>query len=660
MRLQKLNTSGFSTKLNPRFFRLSSFITRFIIICALLSFFSISHAETYYVSNSGNDSNAGNNESQAWLSLEKVNSFSFSPGDQILFKRGDEWKGGILLNQSGTPENPIIYGAYGVGEKPIFHGDRRTIGWSHHEGNIYKATVSNPINQLSWNDETMQLARYPDSTYLYMSSIASNTTFSCEELPASDWVGATAILRLVPWGFEAKKISGSSGNSLTIESFPYGSYAMNSGDPFFIINSLTTLDSPGQWVYEESTNTLYFWPPEGSVPNDESVRVSIDEYGFKGTDISFVNIQDICISGFQKDGILLSGLCSNITIHNTDLINNYECGIHVYDDEANNNIVISDNLISGSNRDGIRLTGINCSITNNTIQNISLMANIGLNAFIDSYNTASGILLYPISESLISHNKLDNIGYNGIMFYGTNNSVEYNRINRACLTLQDGGGIYSHLEQTGSVLKNNIISNCGPANDQSCFGIYMDATSVGMTIEDNTVFSCSRNGIFTSNCSNITVSGNTLFDNNVSQYLARHHVEDIPMFNNIVSGNVFFAKTANNWQSSMNLWASAGLEHGITSYNNVLGCPEENSIAYYLPPWYWDRLTIEEYQQISGNGQGSSRPVVSNYENAELFYNDTTIEKTFYFDDVTYRDLNGDLVSILVLQPFTSQILVAE
>ena len=44
---------------------------------------------TYYVDSSeGNDSNAGTNVNTPWKSLNKINSFVFQPGDEILLKAG--------------------------------------------------------------------------------------------------------------------------------------------------------------------------------------------------------------------------------------------------------------------------------------------------------------------------------------------------------------------------------------------------------------------------------------------------------------------------------------------------------------------------------------------------------------------------------------------
>src|SRR5690554_3793725 len=68
------------------------------------------NATVYYVSNSGNDSNSGTTTDSSWKTLSKVNGFSFKPGDQVLFKKGDEWIGTITVSAAGTSGTPVVYG----------------------------------------------------------------------------------------------------------------------------------------------------------------------------------------------------------------------------------------------------------------------------------------------------------------------------------------------------------------------------------------------------------------------------------------------------------------------------------------------------------------------------------------------------------------------
>ncbi len=91
-----------------------------ILIAVLISAAGLNLAATYYVdANSGNDANSGTSTNSAWSSISKVNSKSFSPGDNILFLRGCNWIGTLNMNSSGTSSLPIVYGSYGSGVLPI-------------------------------------------------------------------------------------------------------------------------------------------------------------------------------------------------------------------------------------------------------------------------------------------------------------------------------------------------------------------------------------------------------------------------------------------------------------------------------------------------------------------------------------------------------------
>ncbi len=112
---------------------------------------------TYYVdSQLGDDSFDGHSPSPGqgnvgpWKTIEKVNNISFSPGDQVLFKRGSVWNDETLIPQNGgaaggtitinesingqlrsfqlidpADNNCIYFGAYGSGTKPRLQCDGR-------------------------------------------------------------------------------------------------------------------------------------------------------------------------------------------------------------------------------------------------------------------------------------------------------------------------------------------------------------------------------------------------------------------------------------------------------------------------------------------------------------------------------------------------------
>jgi parallel beta helix pectate lyase-like protein len=80
----------------------------------------------YYVdSRGGNDTNAGTKPESAWKSIEKVNTTTFRPGDQILLRSSSEWSGQLWPKGSGVEGKPITVGMYGGGVKPVINGGGR-------------------------------------------------------------------------------------------------------------------------------------------------------------------------------------------------------------------------------------------------------------------------------------------------------------------------------------------------------------------------------------------------------------------------------------------------------------------------------------------------------------------------------------------------------
>lgn len=75
----------------------------------------------------GDDSRDGRSPETAWRSLSKLEGRPFEPGDVILFKAGSVFTGSFFVPSSGTPEQPIVFGAYGTGPKPRLQGGAENV-----------------------------------------------------------------------------------------------------------------------------------------------------------------------------------------------------------------------------------------------------------------------------------------------------------------------------------------------------------------------------------------------------------------------------------------------------------------------------------------------------------------------------------------------------
>ena len=70
----------------------------------------------YYVSNEGSDENDGRSPQRPWQTLARVSRAELAPGDGVLFRRGDLFRGFVETRPG------VTYAAYGEGEKPRLYG----------------------------------------------------------------------------------------------------------------------------------------------------------------------------------------------------------------------------------------------------------------------------------------------------------------------------------------------------------------------------------------------------------------------------------------------------------------------------------------------------------------------------------------------------------
>lgn len=169
-----------------------------ILLLVLLSLPLSASATSYYVDNCvrvGNDSNNGTSPSTPWLTVSKVNGSTLLPGDSVLFQKTCTWRGQLRPPSSGSPGNPITFGAYGSGKLPIINGSVVVAGWSVFSGSIYQASLASSPNDV-FQDGTNSLSpaltireMVPGTFYCSSGTIYVWTTAS--DSPASHTIEAS-------------------------------------------------------------------------------------------------------------------------------------------------------------------------------------------------------------------------------------------------------------------------------------------------------------------------------------------------------------------------------------------------------------------------------------------------------------------------------------
>ncbi len=127
-----------------------SSLYRYSVLACILLFAAKCFGTDYYVdATGGSDGNSGLSAAAAWKTIGKVNASSFAPGDRVLLKRGQIWREQLTIPSSGAAGLPIIFGAYGTGDRPMLKGSALVKNWtSAGDASLWQATLATQPNQV--------------------------------------------------------------------------------------------------------------------------------------------------------------------------------------------------------------------------------------------------------------------------------------------------------------------------------------------------------------------------------------------------------------------------------------------------------------------------------------------------------------------------------
>jgi parallel beta-helix repeat protein len=528
---------------------------------ACLLIFLIQHlfcyATTYYVSANGDDFNNGTTESTAFQTINKINSITLQAGDQVLFRRGDVFRGQLDIAQSGELGNPIVIDAYGTGNKPTISGSELVNDWINTIGNIWQSFFpmgGSIVTGVYSNSMALPLGRYPNFNepnmgYHTILSHSGNTQITSIEPLEIDWTGAEVVIKTMQWILDKSTITSQTENLFNFDPTAYEPQDLWG---YFIQNHPATLDQEGEWYYDPNTQIISIYSAEEN-PGNNTVEATVYSKGINITG-SFVTIQNIQIEKTLNVG-LYGQNNSNLIILNTNIINSGEDGILI--EGSGSDIYIENDSIHKVNNNAIVVNDFsNFTFRKNNVKHIGLAPGRGKSGdgqYFGLQYSASNIDGISVIEDCI----FDSLGYVGIDFRCSNITVKKNIVANYDMIKDDGGGIYTwnggNPENTyinqhviSNIVYNAIGSTAGVYNGYpGACGIYMDDCSLNIEIKDNTVFNCAGEGLMLHGTNNIIAKNNTVFNNgsekNGGQFLI--NTSNCGLTNNIViKNNVFFSK----------------------------------------------------------------------------------------------------------------------
>ncbi len=489
-------------------------------------------ATNYYVSASGNDASNGTSAATPWKTIAKVNSFTFAANDSILFKRGDTFFGSVIVGR-----NNLNFSAYGTGARPLITGFVTLSSWTSVSTGIYSAPVNakSSLNMVTLNGNPQQIGRYPNAGdanggYLTFESASSTSVTDNEMTSAINWTGAEIAIRKNEWAIERCIITNHTNGTFTYRIGRNANagntptlYAAKLNYGYFIQDDPRTLDQIGEWYFDTTQKKLlmYFG---SNTPSNYNVQVSVVD-----TLMNMAGRTNISVSEMNFEGANMSGIFSYyggyITIKNCNFVNIGSRGIQIF---ASNDVLIDGVNVTNALSNGIQSIARvkdNATVRNCIVKNVAPFP--GMASFFDE-SDHKGIYVITNNNTLIEYNQVDSTGLSGIQFQGNNVVVQYNVVNHFCATLDDVGGIYTFVGGTDAspagyytnrVIRNNIVMNgigneIGTPNSSSYVGgIFLDGRTMNVSVLDNTVFNVAKRGLHSNNPSNVTIRGNTFFNN---------------------------------------------------------------------------------------------------------------------------------------------------
>lgn len=458
------------------------------------------------------------------------------PGDVIGMMSGT-YRNTYTPTNSGTVGLPITIEPV-VGQTPIVSGFNEigTTGWTVHSGNIYKKTITLPVNgfntsttrvfgvnnnnttiyanQILRNDEMMFEARWPKigsiadlmtwTKYRQLSyPTFAPTSLTDATLPlTSGLVGATIVSN--GWfQTEARTITSHSGSTIG-----YGSIWGATGTSrwprkaYYVTGKLALLTQAKEWHYENGT--LYMWQDGGGTPSG-TLEYKARNWGFNLRGKSHIVIKGLTFRGC--DPVVMNTSDTNITIDRTKAKYNNHYVRHDVGDWPG---------FGMSRMFGTKLIGSNCKFTNNEWEVMGNGVWLGENALAHNNlmhdigyvgNWAQPFSLWDeYNNQTLTYNTIYNCGRSCIDFGfnvsggedGQGNSqnvtIAYNNMYNYGMISADVGATYAWGQRvtTGLNYHHNWIHDCLSrvviGEGGTTAGIYFDQATGGGRIHHNLVW----------------------------------------------------------------------------------------------------------------------------------------------------------------------------
>jgi len=441
---------------------------------------------------------------------------------------------------SGTPDAPVVYRAYGneevrlVGGKAIAAGafkavsdavalkrldpsargkvlaaDLEALGITDYGKVPLKYRGAARMSELFFDDQRMPLARWPNEGWATIGKIVKKGSvprsgdksnkpgaFQYKGDRGARWAKAKDMWLHGYWCFdwydEVIKVGSIDTATRTITFAAPHYYGIRQGNPsprrYRAINLIEELDSPGEYYIDREAGLLYFWPPK-ALDRARAVLSTLHAPVVTITNAEHVTLRGLTVEACVGTGIRINaGRAHRIlacTVRNTGM-----SGIEVSGGEKHR---VDACNIHDTGTQGLVLKG-------GDRRKLIAAGHEAVNNHIYRFSRRQQTSAYAIRVrgvgNRVAHNLIHDAPHQAIGLGGNDHVIEYNVIHHVCMETDDCGAFYMgrNPSDRGSVIRYNFWHHIGSPMGHGNNAVYFDDGDGGQTVLGNIFFRCGEPG----------------------------------------------------------------------------------------------------------------------------------------------------------------------
>jgi hypothetical protein len=397
----------------------------------------------------------------------------------VLFKAGDYFIENTVhfaKEDSGAPGKPVIYKNWGELGSANLIGGRVVADWKDEGDGIYSTQCNRDVFALFENDQPAVLAREPNEGYASFESASDYTHLTFKEADFgrfdyqdaavrlwAQWIPARMAIQTVDFDTRTITLEKSYAGNMKGSVWENPAWATKKPIRFYIYNSRTFLDQPGEFYMDRAAKRVYYKPRRTPIDQQVIIAPTVDhmididgasDIQFEGLTFQVSNglLEITPISALHwnvKEGLIRLGHARNIVIKYCRLLNSGQNG--VVDMGGVEKCTIYGNLMTRLASGGVHFEGgknLDNIIENNHIHHVG-----------------EGIHAQSSTGEVIRHNLIHDVQCDG--FASTHSQrqiISFNDISRFGLDGSDDDAAGIYLGSTGggpkgghSTIDHNLV-----------------------------------------------------------------------------------------------------------------------------------------------------------------------------------------------------------